>query len=278
MNYLCTTEAELGIDLDRPLSEQDPLDRLNDLENKKRKHADDIHSSELTKGLSHQFNIKIIQLNKFEGDNTPVVIQPPCYSASKILRDQHKVKLALLSSEEVSSNDKEMVEVKVLMTLADDESVDVGKKSGRNDTSSSGKKDLVFIKSSSDDSNVPKLNVERPWFSKAKDSVEESTLVCSTPLPLLEKLPGTKPQTRPKTIKSILKSCSTRKVETLKGVIISESNTSSAPTKGNKNILISKKHSAFTRKLKDAKTKDEIPMYVVMKELKDLKLQISKSQ
>ncbi|GJV05525.1 hypothetical protein Tco_1343181 [Tanacetum coccineum] len=43
MDYLRTTEAELGIDLDRPLSEQDPLDRLNDLANKKRKHADDIH-------------------------------------------------------------------------------------------------------------------------------------------------------------------------------------------------------------------------------------------
>ncbi|GKE98341.1 hypothetical protein Tco_0021692, partial [Tanacetum coccineum] len=41
MDYLRTTEAELGIDLDRPLSEQDPLDRLNDLANKKRKHADD---------------------------------------------------------------------------------------------------------------------------------------------------------------------------------------------------------------------------------------------
>ncbi|GKD94753.1 hypothetical protein Tco_1374590, partial [Tanacetum coccineum] len=43
MDYLHTTKAELGIDLDRPLSEQDPLDRLNDLANKKRKHADDIH-------------------------------------------------------------------------------------------------------------------------------------------------------------------------------------------------------------------------------------------
>ncbi|GJS48768.1 hypothetical protein Tco_0598889 [Tanacetum coccineum] len=42
MDYLCTTEAELGIDLDRPISKQDPLDRLNDLENKKRKHANDI--------------------------------------------------------------------------------------------------------------------------------------------------------------------------------------------------------------------------------------------
>nr|GEY40094.1 hypothetical protein [Tanacetum cinerariifolium] len=43
MDYLRTTEAELGIDLDRPLSKQDPLDRLNDLANKKRKHADDIN-------------------------------------------------------------------------------------------------------------------------------------------------------------------------------------------------------------------------------------------
>nr|GEY22801.1 hypothetical protein [Tanacetum cinerariifolium] len=43
MDYLRTTEADLGIDLDRPLSEQDLLDRLNDLGNKKRKHDDDIH-------------------------------------------------------------------------------------------------------------------------------------------------------------------------------------------------------------------------------------------
>nr|GEY65808.1 hypothetical protein [Tanacetum cinerariifolium] len=43
IDYLRTTEAELGIDSDRPLSEQDHLDKLNDLENKKRKHADDIH-------------------------------------------------------------------------------------------------------------------------------------------------------------------------------------------------------------------------------------------
>ncbi|GKB42839.1 hypothetical protein Tco_0887781 [Tanacetum coccineum] len=35
--------AELGINLDIPLSKHDPLDKLNDLANKKRKHADDIH-------------------------------------------------------------------------------------------------------------------------------------------------------------------------------------------------------------------------------------------
>ncbi|GKD16304.1 hypothetical protein Tco_1205462 [Tanacetum coccineum] len=43
MDYLRTTEAELGINLDRPLSEQLPLDRLHDLANKKRKHTYDIH-------------------------------------------------------------------------------------------------------------------------------------------------------------------------------------------------------------------------------------------
>ncbi|GKD13852.1 hypothetical protein Tco_1198259 [Tanacetum coccineum] len=43
MDYLYTTEAELGINLDIPLSMQDPLDKLNNLANKKRKHDDDIH-------------------------------------------------------------------------------------------------------------------------------------------------------------------------------------------------------------------------------------------
>nr|GEV77979.1 retrovirus-related Pol polyprotein from transposon TNT 1-94 [Tanacetum cinerariifolium] len=101
--------------------------------------------------------------------------------------------------EEVSSDDNEMVEVKVLIALADDESRAVGKESAKNgewvkistikciseqipnqkrkilgadhvnkDTFSCGQKDLVFIKYSSDDSNVFKLNVERPWFSDAE--------------------------------------------------------------------------------------------------------------
>ncbi|GKE41332.1 hypothetical protein Tco_1468616 [Tanacetum coccineum] len=43
MVYIHTTEAELGINLDIPLSKQDPLDKLNDLANKKIKHDDDIH-------------------------------------------------------------------------------------------------------------------------------------------------------------------------------------------------------------------------------------------
>ncbi|GKD88836.1 hypothetical protein Tco_1364343 [Tanacetum coccineum] len=43
MDYIYITDAELGINLDIPLSKQDPLDKLNDLTNKKRKHADDIY-------------------------------------------------------------------------------------------------------------------------------------------------------------------------------------------------------------------------------------------
>ncbi|GJW02401.1 hypothetical protein Tco_1561257 [Tanacetum coccineum] len=43
MDYIYTTEAELGINLDIPLNKEDPLDKLNDPANKKRKHADDIH-------------------------------------------------------------------------------------------------------------------------------------------------------------------------------------------------------------------------------------------
>ncbi|GKE02006.1 hypothetical protein Tco_1389989 [Tanacetum coccineum] len=43
IDYLHKTKAELGIDLDNPLREHDPLDKLNDLARKKRKHANDIH-------------------------------------------------------------------------------------------------------------------------------------------------------------------------------------------------------------------------------------------
>ncbi|GJX21370.1 retrovirus-related pol polyprotein from transposon TNT 1-94 [Tanacetum coccineum] len=71
-----------------------------------------------------------------------------------------KAKLALLK--EVSSDDNEMVEVKVLMALAEENGV-VSKESARN-----GLKDLVFVKSSADNTKVTILGVERPWLSEAK--------------------------------------------------------------------------------------------------------------
>nr|GEV84707.1 hypothetical protein [Tanacetum cinerariifolium] len=73
------------------------------------------------------------------------------------------------------------------------------------------------------------------------DLVDESS-VCSTSLPPLKKLDGAEPVSGPKTIKSILKSKSTFKAKTLKGVKINEP--SAAHAKGNKNSLASKVNSA----------------------------------
>ncbi|GJV95367.1 hypothetical protein Tco_1546944 [Tanacetum coccineum] len=153
---------------------------------------------------------------------------------------------------------------------------------------SSGQKDLVFVKSSADDTKVSIPSVERPWLSKVEglilpnhdtvtdyDYVDESS-VCSTPLPPLEKLAGAKLVSGPKTIKSILNSNSTFKAETLKGITINEP--TSAPAKANKNVSASKRISAPSGKLKNVKTEDDIPFLVVMKEINDLKLQINKNQ
>ncbi|GJV14764.1 hypothetical protein Tco_1360087 [Tanacetum coccineum] len=100
--------------------------------------------------------------------------------------------------EEVSSDDNEMVEVKVLMDLAEENDV-VSKECARNgewvkismrkciseqifsqkkrilgvdqlteDPSSSRQKDLVFVKSSVNDTKVTIPGVERPWLSEAE--------------------------------------------------------------------------------------------------------------
>ncbi|GJU22841.1 hypothetical protein Tco_1156183 [Tanacetum coccineum] len=148
--------------------------------------------------------------------------------------------------EEVSSDHNEMVKVKTLMALAE-ENDDVSKESARN-----GQKDLVFVKSSADDIKVSIPGVERPWLLEAKgfiltnhdtsrirpaesqrnttdpsvavtnssatdyDSADEY-LICSTLLPPLKKLDGAEPISGPKTIKFILRSKSIFKAEKLKG-------------------------------------------------------------
>ncbi|GJT56849.1 retrovirus-related pol polyprotein from transposon TNT 1-94 [Tanacetum coccineum] len=211
--------------------------------------------------------------------------------------------------EEVSSDENKMVEVKVLMALAEDNDV-VSKEGARNgewvkismrkvhtllemedndDRKNyleyfSGQKDLVFVKSLADDTKVSIPGVERPWLSEARcfifpnhdigrilpielqrnitdppitvtdfsatdyDSADESS-VCSTPLSPLKKLDG---------------------------VIINEP--SSAPARGNKSTSTSKVNSALAGKLISVKIKDDPPLAIVMKELNDLKLQISKNQ
>ncbi|GKC59754.1 hypothetical protein Tco_1087352, partial [Tanacetum coccineum] len=179
------------------------------------------------------------------------------------------------------------------------------------DPSSSGQKYLVFVKSSANDTKVSIPGVERPWLSEAEgfilpdhdtgrilpaesqrnttdplvavtdssatdyDFADESS-VCSTHLPPLKKLDGVEPISGPKTIKSILRSKSTFKAETLKGVIINEP--SSALAKDNKSSSASKVNSAPAGKLKSVKIKDDPPLAIVIKELNNLKLQFSKSQ
>nr|GEY82113.1 hypothetical protein [Tanacetum cinerariifolium] len=76
--------------------------------------------------------------------------------------------------------------------------------------------------------NKPKLSGSED-FDMLNHYTADKSLVCSTPLPPLEKLTGAEPISEPKTVKSILKSKSTFKDETLKGIIINEP--SSAPVR-----------------------------------------------
>ncbi|GJS37591.1 hypothetical protein Tco_0535973 [Tanacetum coccineum] len=226
--------------------------------------------------------------------------------ASKALTVKNKCLIAEAyewDEEEVSSDDNEMVEVKVLMDLAEDNDV-VSKEGARNgewvkismrkciseqilsqkkrimgvdqlteDPSNSGQKVLVFVKSLANDTKVTILVLKDP--ATDYDLADESS-VCSTPLPPLKKLDGVEPISGPKTIKSILRSKFTFKSEALKGVIINEP--SSAPAKGNKSSSALKVHSTPAGKLKSVKIKDDHPLAIVMKELNNLKLQFSKNQ
>ncbi|GKD98054.1 hypothetical protein Tco_1381951 [Tanacetum coccineum] len=90
-----------------------------------------------------------------------------------------------------------------------------------------------------------------------------------------EKLDGAEPVSGPRTIKSILKSKSTFKAETLKGIIINEP--SLALARG-KSSSTSKTSSTPVGKLKNVNMEDDPPLAIVMKELNELKLQISKKK
>ncbi|GKA98012.1 retrovirus-related pol polyprotein from transposon TNT 1-94 [Tanacetum coccineum] len=215
--------------------------------------------------------------------------------------------------EEVSSDDNEMVEVKVLMALAEENDVfsKEGARSGEwveismrkciseqipsqkkrilrvdqltKDSSSSGQKDIVFIKSSADDTKVSipaesQRNTIDPSVAVTDssatdyDSADESS-VCSAPIPPLKKLDGVEPISGPKSIKSILRLKFTFKAETLKGVIINEP--SSALAKDNKSSSALKVNSTPVGKLKSVKIED---VAIINKEVNNLKLQFSKSQ
>ncbi|GKE25656.1 retrovirus-related pol polyprotein from transposon TNT 1-94, partial [Tanacetum coccineum] len=179
--------------------------------------------------------------------------------------------------EEVSSDDNEMVDVKVLMALAE-ENDDISKEDARNGewVKISMRKVHTLLEMEDNDDRKTYLdylilpvksqrNTTDPLvfvtnsLATDYDSMDESS-VCSTPLPPLDKLDGAKPISGPKTIKSILNSKSTFKAETLKGVKINEP--SLAPSKGNKNSLASKVNLAPASKLKSVKIKDDPPLAI----------------
>ncbi|GJW19414.1 hypothetical protein Tco_0026850 [Tanacetum coccineum] len=159
--------------------------------------------------------------------------------------------------EEVSSDDNEMVEMKVLMALDDEENVVVGKESARNGVERHWLYEAEgFIFPNHDTGRIlpaeSQVKITDPLVAITDssaieyDSADES-LVCSTRLPLPEKLVG---------------------------VTINEP--SSAPTKGNKSSSALKVYSAPAGKLKSVKIEDDPPLAIVMKELNNLKLQFSK--
>nr|GFA89099.1 hypothetical protein [Tanacetum cinerariifolium] len=142
--------------------------------------------------------------------------------------------------EEVSSDVNEIVEVKVLMALVEENDIIIYSQLSHKETQ-------LIIK----------------LLSPTIYDLADKSSVCSTPLLPLKKLDGAELTSGPKTIKSILRSISTFKAEVLKGVIINEP--SSAPAKGNKCSSASKVHSAPFGKLMSVKIKDDSPLAIVMK-------------
>ncbi|GKB71139.1 retrovirus-related pol polyprotein from transposon TNT 1-94 [Tanacetum coccineum] len=145
------------------------------------------------------------------------------------------------------------------------------------DTSSSGPKDPVFVKSLADNSEVSITGSNKPMLSEDEDSTISNHDIGKHPLPPLEKLAGAKPVPGLKTIKSNLKSSPTFKAKTLKDITLKEP--SSAPAKDNKKgSSVLKTSSDSTGKLKNVKVDDHPPLAIVMKELNELKLQLSKKK
>ncbi|GKA60243.1 hypothetical protein Tco_0759650 [Tanacetum coccineum] len=100
----------------------------------------------------------------------------------------------------------------------------------------------MFVKSSTDNSEVSITGSNKPKLSEVEDFTLSNHDTGEHPLSQLEKLTCVEPASGPKTIKSILKSKSTFKAETLKGITINKP--SSAPARGDKGSLASKTNSA----------------------------------
>nr|GEV32344.1 hypothetical protein [Tanacetum cinerariifolium] len=194
---------------DSPDDEEDTKssqEYLNDLEEEYQARSLLSKSKRPTKDFEAKYNrvkAKLAFLSSSASASKTSMVKNKCLIAEAYEWDEEKV----------SSDDNEMVEVKVLIALAEDNDA-VSKKGVRN-------------------GEWVKISMRKTDYNSADESS-----VCSTPLPLLEKLDGAKPVSRPKTIKSILKLKSTFKAEALKSVIINEP--SSAPAKEYVEVMIMK--------------------------------------
>ncbi|GJX43555.1 hypothetical protein Tco_0260231 [Tanacetum coccineum] len=149
-----------------------------------------------------------------------------------------------LDEEEVSSDDNEVTEVKALMALADEERVSVGKESAIN-----GEWIKISMKKIHTLLEMEDTDDRKYFLDYTKDNDINIEFEVKIHIQALK---------------------------TLKESIINEP--SSAPARGNKSSSASKTNSAPASKLKNVKMIDDPPLAIVMKELNELKLQISKNK
>ncbi|GKB67982.1 hypothetical protein Tco_0929394 [Tanacetum coccineum] len=198
--------------------------------------------------------------------------------------------------EEVSSDDNEMVEVKVLMALAEDNEA-VSKEGAKNGewVKISMRKVHTLLEMEDNDDRKNYLDysgvmyhvfvvhvVEQPLLSKAEGFIMPNhdsgrILLAESQRNTIDP-PVVVTDSSETDYDSVdeSSSISTFKAKALKGVIINKP--TSAPAKGNKSTSASKVNSAPAGKLKNVKIKDDLSLAIVIKELNKLKLQISKTQ
>nr|GEU72420.1 retrovirus-related Pol polyprotein from transposon TNT 1-94 [Tanacetum cinerariifolium] len=175
------------------------------------------------------------------------------------LKEEYQARALLAKSKRLF---KKVPEVKALMALAGEERVPISKESVRNGEwiKISMKKELtnslkippalgqMFVKSLADNLEESIIGSNKSKLSETEDSTMSNHDTSKHPLPPLEKLTGAEPVSGTKTIKSILKSKSTFKDETLKGITINVP--SLAHARGNKGSSASKTNSSLAGKEK----------------------------
>ncbi|GJR58791.1 retrovirus-related pol polyprotein from transposon TNT 1-94 [Tanacetum coccineum] len=99
IEYLNQTEKELKIDFNKPLKEQDPLNELNDLANKKRKRTDDLKDHSRYKALMNELVNDGIKLSKLEINTGFIKVLPKKWlSFCQSLKNTNHVKDSELAS------------------------------------------------------------------------------------------------------------------------------------------------------------------------------------